>query len=663
MTSCSQPYYYILNYNKAEEQRKLHIDTIFGEKDTIKLATSLNYDNWDNLLVNMEAFDADEIVLESQLDTRNQYHFDVIEVKCKLPLLLNLFYVDPTSTKVTGLEVGDISIFSLEKGAEQELSFKTGKMGGIFVYSFNVLKGNNQKPNIEIVYGNGLTAEINENGVYPQYSVVEYEKILVKNKDNSGNTNTRLIFKFGYVIEYNFENIQNRIYSNQNDKNRTVNLFGYIYDNTNSKLNYTGVDFKVSTAEDNVKFCYSTNLGTYINPSLQNCYRVGKSNPYTISTLNPLVMYRNYYSDDQLNYYVGFRTVELNQNITITPILKKYDTNERNIEGANNKITINDDGKFSTILTAPKNNEPYIFTHIHICSKNEYLTYKFLNAYDGSDLGFNGEVTPNSKYHFKSIDNTKLDTELKLEGNNGVEVFVKHVGVSEIYQPIIKEINITYNNDTRELSWNQPIEDEEFKYTIYIDKKDTLTKLGYTLCSIVDVTKLAYFSEIVTSDNKSLSFIVPELGKNYIEFESLIVAEQVNKGKITILSEVFESKIDKEEEEEEEEEDEEEDEEEEEEDEEEEEEEDDDEHKSSTPNNDGDNDQPSNNSTSLIVLIVILSIVIIAGGIFAFIIYRRYKSQGEISEKNKATSMALINSTKNDKLLESQARESNQIDP
>ena len=252
-------------------------------------------------------------------------------------------------------------------------------------------------------------------------------------------------------------------------------------------------------------------------------------------------MYRNYYSDDQLNYYVGFRTVELNQNITITPILKKYDTNERNIEGTNNKITINDDGQYSTILTAPKNNEPYIFTHIHICSKNEYLAYKFLNAYDGSDLGFNGEVTPNSRYHFKSIDNTKLDTELKLEGKNGVEVFVKHVGASEIYQPKIKEINITYNNDTRELFWNQPIEDEEFKYTIYIDKKYTLTKLGYTLCSIVDVTKLAYFSEIVTSNDKNLSFIVPELGKDYIEFESLIVAEQVNKGKITILSDVFES--------------------------------------------------------------------------------------------------------------------------
>ena len=133
---------------------------------------------------------------------------------------------------------------------------------------------------------------------------------------------------------------------------------------------------------------------------------------------------------------------------------------------------------------------------------------------------------------------------------------------------------------------------------------------------------------------------MPDLGRDYTEFESLIVAEQVNKGKITILSDVFESEKDQEEEEEEEEE----------------------EKKTSKPDDNDNKDNPTN-TTSLIVLIVILSIVIIAGGIFAFIIYRRYKSQGEISEKNKATSMALINSTKNDKLLESQARESNQIDP
>ena len=54
MTTCDRPYYYILNYNKLEDgQRKLHLDTIFGEAESVKLATSLNYNSWDQLISNM----------------------------------------------------------------------------------------------------------------------------------------------------------------------------------------------------------------------------------------------------------------------------------------------------------------------------------------------------------------------------------------------------------------------------------------------------------------------------------------------------------------------------------------------------------------------------------------------------------------------------------
>ena len=587
----------------------------------------MNCDSWDDLVSSMQPFDADEIILESQ----SKYHFDVMEVKCKLPLLLNLFYVDPSETKVDGLEVGDISIFSLEKGTEQELTFKIGK-DAIYVYSLNILKGNNQNPNIEIVYDGEETIQINENGVYPKYSLVQFKKLLVKNKDNSGSTSTRIIFKFGLAIEIEFQSIQNGIYSNENDKNRTVNLFGYIHDNTLSKLNYTGVEFTVSTREDNVKFCYSTNLGTYIYPSMQNCFRVGKSNPYTITTLNPLVMFRNYYSEEKMKYYVGFRTVELNQNITITPRQIKYNTKERNLENVSNKITLPMQGKLSTILTAPKNNEPYIFTHIHVCTKGKALSYEFLNAYNSTNLGFNGEIQPNSKNHFKSVDNTKLDTELTLECKTGkADIYVKHVGISERYQPLINDIKIAFNKETRVLNWTQPIENEEFKYTVYFDKIKTLAKFGFTLCNVAEEEKLASFSEIVTTDSNNPSLVVPDYGKEYKEFDTIIVAEQVNKGQITILSAVYDSNG-----------------------------------HSSDDKDGGDSDDSSSTTstnTGLIVLIIILSLVIIAGAIFAFIIYRKYKSEGEVSKKNKETSMALIKSTKNDKLVESQAAETNQIDP
>ena len=628
MTSCTQPYYYIMNYNqKEQEQRTLHIDTIFGEKDTIKLATSLNYESWDLMVSNMKPFDGEQIILEE-----SKFHFDVMEIRCKLPLLLNLYYVDPNRPKVTNLQIGDIAVISLEKAQKQVLNFKTGEAGP-FVYSFNIYKDNNLKPNIEIVFDEEISMKATENGVFTKDSLTNYEKVEIYNNDNTGSVNTRIIFKFGYVIESTFKKIQNGIYSNQNDEERTINLFGYKYDTTNTRLNYTGVDFQVKTSEDNVKFCYSTNLGAFINPSLQNCYRVGKNNPYTISTLNPLVMYRDYYSEDHTNYYVGFRTVDLNQNITIIPKEKRYDTTERNIEGENNKVVIGYEKEYSTILTAPKNNEPFIFTHIHVCTKNKALSYEFLNAYNSSNLGFNGEIQANTKYQFKSVVNTKLDTELKLAADDGVEVFVKHVGISERYQPLVYDIEISYNKKSRLLSWNQPIENEEFEYTIYIDKKGVLDKLGYTLCDIVDVSKLGHFSEVITSDIKNPSLTVPNLGKEYEEFDVIIIAQQLYKGKLTIMSAVYDQ--------------------------------------DGTPYDDkgGDNDDddpnkknPGNN-TGLIVLIIILSVIIIAGAIFAFIVYRRYKSKGEIIQKNKETSMALIKSTKNEKLVESQAQETNQIDP
>jgi hypothetical protein len=240
MTSCEQPYYYILNYNKVEGQRKLHIDTIFGERASIRIANSLNNDNWDSLVSGMKEVNGEEMVLQEQ----TKYHFDVIEVKCNLPLLLNLFYVDPENPKLTGLQTGDITIFSLEKGQQQQLLLqRTGLTDRVFVYSFNILRemGN---PNIEISFNGNTPIHLSENGVYPQYGP-EYERILIQNKDNSGAISTRIIFKFGDPIEQTFERNSNGVYSNKNDETRTMNLYGYIHDQTKTKLNYTGVDFRV----------------------------------------------------------------------------------------------------------------------------------------------------------------------------------------------------------------------------------------------------------------------------------------------------------------------------------------------------------------------------------------------------------------------------------
>ena len=621
MTSCRQPYYYIMNYNKIEGKRKLHIDTVFGQKKTIKLATKLNEGSWDKLIENMDITNGDEVVLEEQ----SKFHFDIIEVTCNVPLLINLFYVDPEVTKVTNLEKGDISILSLGKGEEQVLTFILGQEGP-FVYSFTIEKDSRIKPKITITFDDNDQMNITSNGVYTKNWLTQYSRIVIKNSENSGNTNTRIIFKFGYAIEETFKKDENGIYSNADDQDRYYNLYGYIYDQTASKLNYTGVDFKVTTDEDNVKFCYSTNLGTYIYPSLQNCFRVGKNNPYTISTLNPNVMFRNYTSDEHMNYYVGFRTVDEEQNIKIYPILKKYDTTERNIEGAKNKVKISSDtGEIKTILTAPKNHEKYIFVETCLCTKKSHVSYQFKNAYNSSNLGNDGQLN-NNNVKITVFENPLLDTELRLyKGQNGDEIFVKHAGHTSRAFSSPQKIVIKYDSSKKLLTWNTPILNENFEYSIYIDKIGVIKKQAYTLCHIAEVTKLNHHKEIVTSNSKNpnltINFDQEDLGPNYGDFDVIIVAEQLEKQKFTFISATYDSLGQSDEE---------------------------------AEQTDEDPEPPSEDTkTGLVIIISILSVVIIGGGVAAVLIFLKYKKKGHIIEQNKQTSMALLGSTQQDKLVES----------
>ena len=621
MTSCDLPYYYILNYNKIpEKEMELHLDSIFGEVESVKLETSLNYTSWDKMLENMILVDGENVALKY-----TDYHFDILEVKCKLPLLLNLYYVDPSITKTKDLEVGDIVIFSLKGGERQSLIFKED-LTGPFALSFNVHNGYNVKPNIRISFEDDPEYDliITENGLHVKDSYQYYQNITFENLDLSSGLSTRIIFKFGYVIESIFEEIGDTgVYSNEDDKARDTNLYAYKYDSTFKRLNYTGVDFQISTIEQNVKFCYSTNLGTYIKPSVTNCFRVGKDNPYTIVTKNPLVMYKDYFQEDVNNYYVGFRTMELNQKIVITPKPKKYDTDKRNIEGIKNKLTILGDQN-STILTPPQNNNPYLFTQIHVCTKGRGLSYQFFNAYNGKNLGFDGNIMPDSKFNYLSVPNSKLDTELKLKGQNNTEVFVKHVGAIKQFHPYVENIKFNYSATSHKLNWTQPIINKEFKYNIYIDQIYNIRNKEYTLCSIVGISKLGRYSKVLTTNSRepyiTLDFNEPDL-KDCKEFDVIIVAEQTDEGKMTILSPVYNSRGE------------------------------------STDGDDENNepDEPNNNNIGLIVIIIILSLIIIGGGIAAVFIIRKYKSKGTMITDGKATSMAMLGGTQNDKLIESQA--------
>ena len=578
MLSCEQPYYYILNYHYTERDRMLHIDTIFGEINSTKFADQLTALDWDTFVSEMDEFVGDEYSIKGQ----DKYHIDVFEVKCNTPLLLNIYYTDERNPHQTNLKQGDISILTLHPNSKDSLSFIEDLSGQSFLYTFNVHRRYGA-PNILIDYDQRDTQTINKNGIFVQNTTENYKMITVYNKQLTGEDTTKVIFKFGYNIEETFTKIQNDMYNLQ-DKNRTENLFAYIFKHGEDRLNYTKVDFKVTTESDNVKFCYSTNLGAFINPSTQNCFRVGKKNSYTITVMNPYIMYKNYYTgNDVMEYFVSFKTVDKDLNITITPTLKKYDTTNRNMPEVPNKITIKNSEK--TILTNPENQQ-YLFVQMDVCTPNTAIRYEFKNAFSGESLQEKGEINAKSKNKYKNILNTKLDTELFINTDNkDVNMFIKHTGLKNKFLPNVKKIDIVYKD--KKLNFTQPIAGEEFAYSIFIDKRGNIQEKSYTLCDFALPGKKAYYTAHVTSAEKQVIFdldfdTIKDL-EGYEDFEALILAEEVNNGKMMILSDIY------------------------------------------SPN--GGDEPSSGTNTALIVIIIVLAIVCVAGGIAVFIYVRKLKNK------------------------------------
>jgi hypothetical protein len=161
--------------------------------------------------------------------------------------------------------------------------------------------------------------------------------------------------------------------------------------------------------------------------------------------MNPYIMHKDYYTgEDIMDYYVSFKTEDKNLNITITPQLCKYDTENRNLPETPKTLVINDIGK--TILTNPENKE-YLFVQMDVCTPSSSIRYEFKNAFSGESLGEKGEIRYDSKNKYKTILNTKLDTELLINTDNkDVNMFVKHTGVNRKFQPNVKKIEISYKD-------------------------------------------------------------------------------------------------------------------------------------------------------------------------------------------------------------------------
>ena len=87
-TSGNDKYYYILNYNKPEDDRILYLDLPYGLMKKARVVNVVNSYYWNSLIDNdMRDINNMEITLG-----QNPQHADIVEIQCQTPLLVNVYY-------------------------------------------------------------------------------------------------------------------------------------------------------------------------------------------------------------------------------------------------------------------------------------------------------------------------------------------------------------------------------------------------------------------------------------------------------------------------------------------------------------------------------------------------------------------------------------------
>jgi hypothetical protein len=354
-----------------------------------------------------------------------------------------------------------------------------------------------------------------------------------------------------------------------------------------------------------------------MEPAMQDCYRVGRANSYKLNIINPYLMYKDYVLDgnEVMKYYMGFKTVDQSQNITITPGLHYYQDKIRNLENIPNTVSVSKNNR--TLLTPPNN--IFVFIQLQVCTPDKMVDIEFFNAYNNTPLKYKDNIYSDQKIYFTSFENIRLDTGLNLTTDNSAKVFVRHTGLEEEYSPYYEELAISFDRENRSIKFKQPIAEEEFNYTVFIDNYGALKNKGLTLCSVAENIKLAHYTKTINSSEENvkidIDFDSPELVE-YKEFDAIVLAEQVNNGKLMFLSNLIQTKV---------------------------------------PNRGS-----GNNNTTLIIVIVVLGVVLVAGGILIFFCLKKYKERPNSKKLDaKQTSLAMVDN-ENEKMIISTATEKNE---
>ena len=196
MNSCSadnNKLYYLLNYNKEEDLRELHLDMIFGNYLHARISTEINQEYWDDLLLDSSSM-KEIINFQADLPSKSQ-HIDIIEVECETPLLMNAYYTKDDYI-FTDVDKGHVVIKMLPPQSNFMFSFKTYNTS-FFQYTISIYNPT-KSGDITLSFSEGTQHHITRNAleIGALYGVPQSVNII-----NNGKSETRFIFKFGLDVE------------------------------------------------------------------------------------------------------------------------------------------------------------------------------------------------------------------------------------------------------------------------------------------------------------------------------------------------------------------------------------------------------------------------------------------------------------------------------
>jgi hypothetical protein len=139
---------------------------------------------------------------------------------------------------------------------------------------------------------------------------VPEDKTIINNLKNK----TRIIFKMGLNVEQEKNWKEDDSLDIKGKLFASGNKYVYKFPIGENKRSYTKIDFLIkglNSEVENVKFCYSTNLGVAMETPKENCFRTGKYIPYTLTFINPFIVSKVYETDID-KYYIAFGHFEDN---------------------------------------------------------------------------------------------------------------------------------------------------------------------------------------------------------------------------------------------------------------------------------------------------------------------------------------------------------------